>query len=183
MGAPHPGVYSSDGRWYWNGAEWLPVAVPTRRRRTGLWALLAVVGCVGLFLIVAGAGFLYLVGSVNSGLQRTDASMGNVVPPPEGFPSDFPIYEHSYLELSASHAADYHLTYVSADPERQIADWYRAALGANDWEVIRAVTSQGSYFVDFQRRSDGLTSGEVEVDPPKANGVVTITIHLKGPTT
>ena len=46
-----PPQYSPDGRWWWNGQEWVPV--PERPKRSGLKIALAVVAGLVALLVVA----------------------------------------------------------------------------------------------------------------------------------
>src|SRR5947209_195284 len=95
-----------------NPSAQLPLKPPSRRRRLMRIGLIAI-GVVLLLIAV-------VVGGANA-LERIDATSG-AIPPPAGFPTDFPVYPNANLQLAAwdPSSSSGNARWLSTDSKKQV---------------------------------------------------------------
>ena len=53
MSQAAPPQYSADGRWYWDGERWIPVAAPARRRSPAATAAIVIASFVAILFLTS----------------------------------------------------------------------------------------------------------------------------------
>ncbi len=168
--ARQPGQISPDGLWRWDGQMWVPtgsapVAAP-RRSSAWIWWL---AGCAALIAVVTviGLGFL--------GVEFFNAARSGAF---NCVPSEFPKYpgaSFSSVNVTTNGASRTCVeTFVTADSQSTVVDFYKSRLSEAPWQV----TDSGPSSVNFLNPDTG-ASGTVQVTP--TDGGSEIEIDYKGP--
>lgn len=93
---------------------------------------------------------------------------------PEGFPTDFPIYDNAEIDSTSSISGDadvsYYINLISDDDVATIYDWYKAEFESEDWTITGDIMMSG----------DGDDSAMLSTEKDKMKGTVTITKSDRG---
>jgi len=158
-----PGQISPDGRWRWDGAQWVPTgaaaATPMAPRRSFAWVWWLAGGCAVLVVIAVIAAVLGL-GSLVSSIQHGGFSC---------LPSGFPAYpgatvssENTYVGtgLPPGDKSECRMILESNDDVGTVTAWYASHLNSGDW---RANLDSASGTIRFQSNSKLTTLGTIEL--------------------
>jgi hypothetical protein len=158
-----PGQISPDGRWRWDGAQWVPAGaaapMPMSPRKSFAWVWWLAGGCALLVVIAVIAAAIGLSSLVTS-LERGGFSC---------LPSDFPSYpgatvssENTYVGtgMPAGNTKRCTMVLESGDDVNTVSSWYSSSLNSGDWS---ASSDAASGTVRFENRSTPSTNGTVEL--------------------
>jgi len=108
---------------------------------------------------------------------------------PEGFPSDFPIYERATItaarHIDAAQGSIFAVGMETTDSADTVRTFYEAKLAEAPWEVSNVVeiTQENTVVVEFARREGG-EAGTVAIQQQQTDGQKTlITVSLPAPAT
>jgi hypothetical protein len=158
-----PGQISPDGRWRWDGAQWVPTGaarpMATTPRRSFAWVWWLAGGCAVL-VVIAGIAAVLGLGSLVSSFQHGGFSC---------LPSDFPTYpgatvssENTYVGtgVPAGDTKRCTMTLESNDDVNTVTSWYSSNLDSGDWS---ASSNTPSGTIQFENRSKPSTNGSIEL--------------------
>jgi hypothetical protein len=163
VSTPHQiGQFSPDGRWRWDGTQWVPSGRPGFRppRRGSLrWQWWVAGGCA---LLLVGSVSLTVLGvalfhGVQSGLTSC-------------LPHDFPAYTSAHVKNNNDLAGtwlpegDSHECRQTLDTRDDVATvdrFYASHLDSGDWKVVDNFAADGH--IDFRRISRPLTVGTIQI--------------------
>ena len=107
---------------------------------------------------------------------------------PEGFPTDFPIYEKVTItaasRVSAAQGNIYAMGMETTDAADAVRSFYEARLAEAPWDVSNVVEipEQSTVIVEFSRREGGGQAGTLAIQEEQTNGRRTlITVSLPAP--
>ena len=153
------GQISPDGRWRWDGTQWVPTGQVATTRRPTRWIWWLIGGCAVLVLVAVIAGVLGLA-SLFTNFQRGGLSC---------LPSGFPAYpgatvtsENTYYGsgLPPGDTRECRMTLESADDVSTVTTWYSSHLNSGDW---KASTDAASGTIRVQNNSKSSTVGNIEL--------------------
>jgi hypothetical protein len=106
---------------------------------------------------------------------------------PEGFPSDFPIYENATItaarHIDAAQGSIYAVGMETTDGADTVRSFYEARLAEAPWEVnnVVEIAEENTVVVEFARREGG-EAGTVAIQEQQSDGRKTvITVSLPAP--
>ena len=156
-----PGQLSPDGRWRWDGAQWVAATSGTpSARRSKVWIWWVAGGCALVLVLAVVVGAIGITSLVNS-FQHGGLTC---------LPSDFPSYsgatvinEHTFYGtgVAPGDTQSCQMTLDSNDNVATVTAFYNEKLGSGDWKVVTFNQSTGQ--IQFQRASRPLTVGTVDL--------------------
>ena len=107
---------------------------------------------------------------------------------PEGFPTDFPIYEKATItaasRVSAAQGNIYAIGMETTDAADAVRSFYEARLGVAPWDVSNVVEipEESTVIVEFAWREGGGQAGTLAIQEEQTDGRKTlITVSLPAP--
>ena len=162
------GQVSPDGKWHWNGTQWVPAeAQPSVRRRSSVlaWGL---AGCATT-LVLATVGVSYWAHSLVDGFRSGSNTC---------LPSDFPTYPGAVqrewtFELNGTYPGNTcHFVFESNDDVETITAFYESKLNSGNSRVTTSGKPAGQ--INFQLGSEAWPFGTVNVAVGKTRTEITI---------
>ncbi len=180
------------------GPEAAPEPRPARRRRLPRWlpwAALAIVPALVVGLAVygltegdAGGGpsletAAIIDGFIQSG-QDTDSSVTSYQGlPPEGFPSEFPVFNRARptvsFRIAGKDGTSYFLIYTVASKPLDVYAFYLQALDREPWQVQAGLSSPDLVGMTFSRPDNAEVEGNVTVRRSEINSQSTIFVSYR----
>jgi hypothetical protein len=163
------GQLSPDGRWRWNGTQWVPAGPQpssVRRRPSALvWGL---AGCATT-VVLATAGVGYWAHSLVNGFLSGSSTC---------LPSDFPRYPGAVprewtFDLNGTYPGNTcHFVFESSDDVGAVAAFYESKLNSGNSRVTTSGNPAGQ--INFQLAREGWPFGMVKVAVGKTRTEITI---------
>ena len=163
-----PGPLSPDGRWRWDGAQWVPATAqaPGRPRSRAWMGVLA--GCA-VVLVLAGAGAGFGIYSFVQGIKNSSTTC---------LPSDFPKYPGSTTADENFGLYDVypgftcHMVLESNDDPGTVTTFYESKLSTGSWQVT--LTDDPAGTIVFQPARNASPFGTVQVALASTHTEITI---------
>lgn len=167
-----PGQLSPDGRWRWDGTQWVPVA-PAAPQRSRAWIWWLTGGCALILLVVLGGG-AFAAYSIYNRVQHGGFSC---------LPSDFPKYPgetfggENYSLNGATPGNACNMVFESNDSASSVYDFYSSNLDTGVWQVVSSDPGAGQ--IMFRNLKDPKTSGYVDVAAKGNHTEITVQLNRR----